>query len=294
MSSPDLLKSILASIDTLPPFPVVARKILEISRDDEVNFKDIVNLIKYDEAITSNCLKLCNSSYYGTLVKTFTIDQAVFKLGLKNVQMIALASAKELSDYSRAQKGYGYGAGELWRHSVTTAIISQLLFKRISGQDDSVLFTSALLHDIGKIILNNHVGKGMINLIELAIKEKLSLVEAERSIFGIDHAELGGIIAESWQFPSILCNAIKNHHKSPDKFIPNIVAWTRLSNIVYHIYLSNSVYSHHREIISQVKPSILFQFKLKETDIDKIMFEIPEELKKVEMLFNLAFSPSPQ
>lgn len=289
MSKPDLSKRILESIDKLPPFPEIARKILELSRDDDVNFKDIIDVIKYDEAITFNCLKLCNSSYYGLSIKTFTIDQAVVKLGLKNIQMIALMSANELSDYSNAQKGYGYGAGELWRHSVTTAIISRLLVKSISLKEGSILFTSALLHDIGKIVLNNFVGKDMVNLIELAIKEKISLVEAERAVFGIDHAELGGIVAENWQFPSMLSNSIKNHHKSPEKFIPNIVAWVRLSNLVYHVYLANSVYSHHREILSNIKQPILFQFKLKKEDIDEVMTEIPEELKKVEMLFDLAF-----
>ena len=129
----------------------------------------------------------------------------------------------------------------------------------------------------------------MVNLIELAIKEKISLVEAERAVFGIDHAELGGIVAENWKFPSLLSNSIKNHHKSPEKFIPNIVAWVRLSNLVYHVYLANSVYSHHREIISIIKQSILFQFKLKKEEIDQVMAEIPGELKKVEMLFNLSF-----
>ena len=289
MSEPDLLKPILESIDKLPPFPEIAREILELSSDDDVNFKDIIDVIKYDEAITFNCLKLCNSSYYGLSVKTFTVDQAVIKLGLKNIQMIALASANELSDYSNAQEGYGYGAGELWRHSVTTAIISKLLVKGMSVKEDSILFTSALLHDIGKIVLNNYVGKDMVNLIELAIKEKISLVEAERAVFGIDHAELGGIVAENWKFPSLLSNSIKNHHKSPEKFIPNIVAWVRLSNLVYHVYLANSVYSHHREIISIIKQSILFQFKLKKEEIDQVMAEIPGELKKVEMLFNLSF-----
>jgi putative nucleotidyltransferase with HDIG domain len=288
MSKPNLLESILESIDKLPPFPETARKVLELSSDDEVDYKEITNVIKYDEAVTSNCLKLCNSSYYGLSVKIFTIDQAVVILGLQNIQMIALASSNELSDYSKTQEGYCYSAGELWRHSVTTAIISQLLFKGKSHQEGSILFTSALLHDIGKIVLNKYVDKNIGNLVELAQREDLSLVEAEKYFFGIEHAELGGLIAKNWQFPSILCNSIKNHHKSPDTFIPNIEAWVRLSNLVYYVYLANSVYSHHREIISRVKQSILFQFSLKQKDIDQLTAELPVELKKFESVMRLA------
>lgn len=288
MSKPNHLGSILESIDELPPFPETARKILELSSDDDVNYKEITNVIKYDEAVTSNCLRLCNSSYYGLSVKTFTIDQAVIILGLKNIQMIALASSKVLSDYSKTQEGYCYSAGELWRHSVTTAIISQLLFKGEGHQEGSVLFTSALLHDIGKIVLNKYIDKKIGNLVELAQREELSLIEAEKFVFGIEHAELGGLIAENWKFPSILCKSIKNHHKSPDTFIPNIEAWVRLSNLVYHVYLANSVYSHHREIISRVKQSILFQFSLNQKDIEQLTTELPAELKKFESSLRLA------
>lgn len=288
MSKPNHLESILESIEKLPPFPETVRKVLELSNNDEVDYKEITNVIKYDEAVTSNCLKLCNSSFYGLSTKTFTIDQAVVILGLKNIQMIALASTNELSDYSKRQEGYCYSAGELWRHSVTTAIISQLLFREKSHQEGSILFTAALLHDIGKIILNKYIDKNIGNLVELAQREGISLVEAERFVFGIEHAELGGLIAEHWQFPSILCNSIRNHHKSPDTFIPNIEAWVRLSNLVYHVYLTNSVYSHHQEIICRVKQSILFQFSLKQKDIDQITTELPAELKKFESSLRLA------
>jgi HD-like signal output (HDOD) protein len=76
MSKSKPIDAILESIDRLPPFPETARKVLELSRDEEVDYKEIVDVIKYDEAITSNCLKVCNSSYYGLRVKTFTVDQA--------------------------------------------------------------------------------------------------------------------------------------------------------------------------------------------------------------------------
>jgi len=281
------LETIVESIDKLPPFPEVARRVLELSREEDVEYKDIINVIKYDEAITANCLKLCNSSYYGLAVKVFSIDQAVVMLGLKNIIMIALANSKALSDYRKAQEGYGYSTGELWRHSVTSAIISQLLVKKVDLKEDSVLFTATLLHDIGKIAINNHIDKNTVNLIELAQKGKLSLIEAERELFGIDHAELGTLIAESWGFPSMLTRSIKNHHQISENLIPNIEAWVKLSNIVFYVCLANSVYSYHREIVCDVKESILTQFGLEKEDIDQIKTDLPAELRKVEGLLKL-------
>ena len=281
------LESIIGSIDKSPPFPEVARRVLALSRDPDVNFKDIIEVIKYDEAITANCLKLCNSSYFSLRIKVFSIDQAVVKLGLKNILMIALANSKELSAYSKAQEGYCFSPGELWRHSVTSAIISQLLAKKAKLQDDSVLFTAALLHDVGKIVLNNYIEKEMDNLIEFAQKEGLSLIEAEKEVFGLDHAELGGLIAQNWRFPSVLYNSIKNHHKLSEKFIPNIESWVRLSNLVYYVSLDHSVYSYCKGITSRLETSVLSQFRLKQEDIENVTSILPLELKKIEGLLKM-------
>ncbi len=289
MSEPNQLEKILGSIENLPPFPETARKVLELSGDSDVDFKEIINVIKYDEALTSNCLKVCNSSYYGLRTKTFTVDQAAVILGIENIQTIAIASARELSGYAGAQDGYSMNAGELWRHSVITATISQLLFKKEGAQEASILFTSALLHDIGKVVLNEYIDKDTGKLVALAQREGLSLVEAEKVAFGIDHAELGGLIAEKWRFPSMLSNSIRNHHHSADKFIPNIEAWVRLSNLVYHAWLANSVYSHRPEIISRIKESVLFQFGLKQTHIDQLSADLQLELQKIESLLMLSW-----
>jgi len=290
MSEPDHLQKILKSIENLSPFPETARKVLELSGDDDIDYKEIINVIKYDEVLTTACLRVCNSSYYGFRAKTFTVDQAVIALGIKNIQMIALASSKELSGYSQAHDGYSMNAGELWRHSVITAIISQLLFKNKGSQEASILFTSALLHDIGKTVLNEYIVKENGKLVALAQRENLSLVEAEKAFFGIDHAELGGLIGEKWRFPSMLCNSIRNHHNSAEKFIPNIEAWVRLSNLVYHVWLANSVYSHRREIISRIKESFLFQFGLKQAHIDQLSSDLQPELLKIESLLMLSWA----
>jgi putative nucleotidyltransferase with HDIG domain len=203
--------------------------------------------------------------------------------------MIVLANSSELSAYAKAQKGYELSPGELWRHSVITAILSQLLIKKAKLQVDSALFTAALLHDVGKLVLNTYIEGEIGNLVEVTQKEGLSLIEAEREAFGIDHAELGGIIAETWQFPSALINSIKNHHKDrSEDFVPNIEAWARLSNLVYYVSLARSVYSYHKGITCQIDPSVLFRFNLNQKHIDEVTAELPAELKKIEGLLKTA------
>lgn len=278
---------IIASIAGLPPFPEVARRILELSRDPNSSHKEIAEVLKYDDAITANCLKLCNSSYYSLSVKVFSMTQAVNMLGLKNIIMIALASTKSLSAFSKSHQKYCLTKGELWRHSVTTAIISQLLLRSSKVDEDSILFTAALLHDFGKIVLDQYM-EGDDNLIELTHKEGCSLVEAEKQVFGIDHAELGGLIAEEWKFPNMLVNSIRNHHQEiSSKDIPNVESWVRLSNLVFYLSISKFTQSYHKGIICQIDPEVLSRYRLKEEGIDAVISGLPAEIKRTEAMLKI-------
>jgi putative nucleotidyltransferase with HDIG domain len=280
---------IVASIAGLPPFPEVARRVLDLSRDPNTSHREIAEVIKYDDAITANCLKLCNSSYYGLSVKVFSMTQAVNMLGLKNIIMIALASTKTLSAFSKAQQKYCLTKGELWRHSVTTAIISQLLLKRARVDEDSILFTAALLHDFGKIVLDQYVEGDIDNLIELTQKEGVSLLEAENQVFGIDHAELGGLIAEEWNFPSMLVKSVRNHHQEiSSRDIPNVESWVRLSNLVFYLSFSKFTQSYHKGIMCQIDPEVLSRYRLKTEDVDAVISGLPAEIKKTEAMLKIS------
>ncbi|MBW2305095.1 MAG: HDOD domain-containing protein [Deltaproteobacteria bacterium] len=283
------VEKIIESIDTLPPFPDVARRILEIADSPDIGAKDILEIIQYDQGITANCLKLCNSSYFSLPVKIFTIEQAVALLGLQNIVKIVLANCMALSPYMKAQKGYGLHPGELWRHSVATATLSQLILKKAGRREDSVLFTAALLHDVGKLVLDRYVAENPAELAALIRKAGLTFTQAEKEVLGIDHAELGGIIAENWKFPVTLVNSIRNHHQSmKEKIIPNMESWVRLSNLMYYVTLAHEFCSHHEGISCRINESILFQFGLKQDHVNEILSEFPDEVKLAEELLKIA------
>ena len=284
------LNEIIGSIGGLPPFPEVARRVLELTREPEISSREIAEVIKYDDALTANCLKLCNSSYYSLTVKVFSMTQAVNMLGFKNIIMIALASTKGLAAYTKSHQKYCLTKGELWRHSVATAIISQLLLKQANVDEDSILFTAALLHDFGKIVIDQYIDADVDNLIELTQKEGLSLTDAEKKVFGVDHAELGGMVAEEWNFPKMLVNSIQNHHQElSSNLIPNVESWVRLSNLVYYLSVSKLTQSYHKGITYQMDPAVLARYGLKAEDIDAVITGLPAEIKKTEALLRISF-----
>ncbi|MBW1702797.1 MAG: HDOD domain-containing protein [Deltaproteobacteria bacterium] len=288
MSSKSRLEEIIKSIENLPPFPEVARRILELAEALDAGPNDTLDIIQYDQAITANCLRVCNSSYFGLPVKIFAIDQAVRMLGLQNIIKIVLANFKGLSPYKKAYKGYGLNSGELWRHSVGCATLSQILLCKAGLQKDSVLFTAALLHDVGKLVLDRYVAENYEEITCLVKKNGLSFVEAEKGILGIDHAEAGGIIAQTWDFPLSLTNSIRNHHESmTGKVIPNLEAWVRLSNLVYHVSPPHLLCSHREGITCKVDQAILFQFGFKQEDINEILDALPAEMREAEEMLKV-------
>ena len=208
---------ILKSVKNIPAFPAAALKVMSLIDDPDFSIADVVDVIKYDQAIAANILRICNSAYFGLSHKVETVRDAVMRLGQQNV--IRAVEAAGVSKFYKKAKGYGLDANKLWEHSVGVALMSQILSKRIFNCEDARLYTTALLHDIGKVIMGEFVDESFMKIYDIVSSKGISFLEAEGEVIGIDHAELGGKIASQWNFPEDMREAIVYHHR-PD-LIPN-------------------------------------------------------------------------
>jgi putative nucleotidyltransferase with HDIG domain len=283
MSITDQLGQIIASIDKLPPLPEVAMRTLELANDPEASAEDIVKCIQYDPGVTTNCLRLCNSSYFGLKSKISSIKHAVVILGTNNVIRSVLVDCIGVSAFKHPQEGYGLQPGELWRHSVASAILSELLISKAGQKNNHDLFTAALLHDIGKLIIDSFIADNFEAMYSLMKENGFGIVEAEKEFFGIDHAQLGGMVAKNWKFPQPLTDAISNHHQNiKNNGKADLQTWTALSNLVYYVMQNFSSGLCHKGLICQIEQDILDCFGLKQEDIDHIMMVFPGEMKKAQ------------
>lgn len=285
MPAEHILHSIIASIDHLTPIPRIAKRALELAIDKDVSIDDLINVVQYDPIITSKCLQLCNSSYLWIKEEVVSLRRAVVILGTRNIVKILLAQCIKIPEYTGVHKGYGLGVGELWRHSVSCAVLSGLLTEAAGLPDDTALFTVALLHDVGKLVLSPFAEE-KASEIEAMLKSGHSVIETEKALFEIDHAELGGMIAAGWNFPDILINSIRNHHnslESNDK--PEGDSWVGLTNLVAYVCAFHTTCHHIGELECNIKPSILSRFELNPEDIDRVIQAHLEEMKKLDTLF---------
>jgi len=289
MGENDILHDIIGSIEQLPPISEVAVKILDLAHDPDVGAEDIAELTRYDQSITANCLKLCNSSYFGLRDKVRSIQHAVVLLGIDNLIRIVISQCLGARVFSKELKGYQMSTDELWRHSVCSAIISQLLALKTDFQKKHELYTAALLHDVGKMIIDHFIADNFEAMYALMREENFGQLAAEKAYFGIDHAEVGGMITESWKFPPSLSNAIRNHHSIEFKTAEiDLQSLTALSNVLFYVVPENLPAGLPDGVTWQIDEGILSCFGLTRNDIETIMEQFRSEMKRAQAFLNMS------
>ncbi len=228
----NLPEKLIQEIKEIPPLPDIVVKVLKMTRNPDVSAPELTKVISQDQALTGNILRLCNSSYYGLPRVVSSLTQAVMYLGFYTVRNLVLTcSVAHL--YSSDKKIYGYTEGGLWFHAVASAMGSEILCKRIRPDIHDTAFTAGLLHDIGQIIMGIRIKDTADTIVELMTQGGMSEVEAEKEAVGFSHDELGGMIADHWNFPEELVHAIRWHH------FPEKAETKSLLTAIVHI--SNSI-----------------------------------------------------
>lgn len=279
------IEKIIEEVDRLRPVSHINDKILEITSNPNSSLSQLVDVIKYDQGITANLLRICNSSYFGLKKKMISIKQAVAYLGIEKVASLIMMG-NSADSFKKAQSGYDLNEGELWRYSVSSALIAQDLAEKRHLKNVYLIFTSALLKDIGKTILNTYVKDSFEDIIKMVQDKGLTFIEAEKEVIGIDHAELGAMASERWNFSPDMVEIIRNHH-APDKAPANDLS-------IPIVYLADSIcmmigigvgsdglaYKYHEDVVN----------RLNFTDIDfqKTIAGFWEKLRGVEELINLS------
>ena len=279
-----IVETIIESCSQLPPFPAVLNRALNLMNNPNVSLQEIVETIQFDQSITANVLKICNSAYFGLRQPVGSLQEAVMLLGFSQLLEILLSGVAG-SMMGKAVSGYDLEAGELWKHSVSSALLSQIIAKRIKREPSPLLFTAALIHDIGKVMLNSYVAEQSQHIKELVQTNGISFLEAEKEVLGIDHAELSALIIEQWNFPREIFQAIRFHHTP--------LLATSDQEYVYQIYLSDLVailtgigggvdglsYSGFKQI--------MVHYSLNEKDIERFMAQLGDQIDKVEAMIQV-------
>nr|WP_258539217.1 HDOD domain-containing protein [Dissulfurirhabdus thermomarina] len=225
------LERVFDTLTEVPTFPEVVQKALALLDDPMATMADVEELLRYDQAITANILRVTNSAHFGLPQQVSNLQTALALLGTDQIRQILMVSAS-LPYLSRPLNGYGLTARELWAHAIGCAVTAEILAGELGHGEPSLPFTAALLHDLGKIVLDLHLGIRLEEIRLLVERERLPFDEAEWRVLGADHAVIGYELLHQWNFPPGICRAVRNHH-DPDLYVQDdLSAIMALSNIL--------------------------------------------------------------
>ena len=201
---------IASAIKSFPGMPGTAVKLLGLIDDSAMRVSQIEAILRRDPGLTANVLRMANSAYFGIPSKVGSIRQAVILLGLKRlIQMVIAACVSAIMD--KSVPGYDLPPGELWRHSIAASVAAEGLVKVLKVDAAEEIFTAALLHDVGKLVLGDFV-KDEFKQIETAVSQGISFEMAEKIVLGTNHADVGARILTKWLLPPEIVNAVQFHH----------------------------------------------------------------------------------
>ncbi|MGC9109275.1 MAG: HDOD domain-containing protein [Caldimicrobium sp.] len=229
-----ILERIFEKVDTLPPFPKTAQRALELLREEEVNYKELEEVIKTDPAIAVNFLKLVNSAAFSLPQKVDSLLKAFMLLGTEQIKLILLAAVAG-KYFSKDLTGYGVSAKDIWIHSIVCGIIAEELAQliKLPVEKRESLYMAALLHDLGKIILDLYTTLEAKKFYELMEKNpEDTFMQIEWLAVGVDHGMVGGFLLKKWDFPKEIYFSVRAHHDSDLMIQGKIPAMVALANIL--------------------------------------------------------------
>ncbi len=209
------VEEIEQSIETIQPIPQVALKILRLIDEEEYDIKMLTEEIRKDQVISARTLKLCNSVIFAGSNKIESLDHALVYIGLQMLVKLVISASVD-NYFSHAGSGYSLCKGGLFHHAIGTAIISEKLAALTGRIKPGLAYTAGLLHDIGKVVLDQYVSSAYPLFYRKLNDEDRSFSDTEKSILGIDHTEIGSNLARKWSFPESLIDVIRWHHRPED------------------------------------------------------------------------------
>jgi putative nucleotidyltransferase with HDIG domain len=191
----------------LKVLPMVARKLIETLSDDRCDTSSMSEIIEKDQTITARVLKISNSSLYGLRQEVISMQHAVFVLGFKTIRSLVLSiSTRSL------YKKFGMTEQMMWDHSVGAAIAARMISMGLGKDMEDIAFTGGLMHDLGKVIMNNETPESFAGVMMNMYNEGLDSITAEEEVYGYNHTEVGSKVIAKWGLSHALIGILEKHH----------------------------------------------------------------------------------
>jgi len=264
----------------MPPFPLIALKVLQLASHENVQLGRLAELISSDPAFASEVLTIANSVLYAPRYPIKSILQAIEVLGATHLQGLCLTVG------IRAYLGKSLGHPTmrmLWRHDMACALIAQQIASA-GFMDREMAYTAGVLHGIGLLGMAVVRPKEFIHLLGTHVGTRATIMERERAIFGIDHCELGRRLIAEWQLPedfaSIIAALFATRRCDGQWGMPEIIGLScRMADTAGFAAFSACHAAPFAELVEELPPR---ERNLFHTEVETLAFEVSKKIAALE------------
>jgi putative nucleotidyltransferase with HDIG domain len=270
---------IINQVKDLPTVPETSRKMTKLLSEPDTHREELIQIIRCDNVMTAKVLRACNSVQTGLSSPVGSIDQAVLLLGDKAIyRMVCAIGFGGAMGFS--MPGHLAEANGLWAHSLSTGMGAEYLTesKEYGDFQPSIAFTAGLLHDIGKLVLNQILTPKFRAEIRSRISgEGCSRVEAEKLVLGANHSEIGACLLQRWSLPEVIIEAVANHHTPIIQPVVQLSAVVYLANNAAH--LAGPSPGGCDAFVLRPGPSVAELLGLKQDRLEQMMADVHGAMK---------------
>ncbi|MBI3414326.1 MAG: HDOD domain-containing protein [Verrucomicrobia bacterium] len=172
----------------------------------DVSFDEILTALSDNKVLAKKVLAVANSAWFASRVKIESVEYAFARLGINEFYSVVLTAT--------LRHGFGEGppANLTWAHAEMTARVCQLLAQHFSEALVELAFATGLLHDCAVPLMVKSL-TNFENLVKPSLGCGLSVNQLEEERFEFNHAQVGAVLVEAWQFPVMCARAIEFHHR---------------------------------------------------------------------------------
>lgn len=203
-------ESVVEGVEDLLSLPDAALRLNALLVDPDASTRDIAEVVSVDAGLSARVLRAVNSAYFGLRTRVDTISKAVSMIGTSELHSLVLTTSA-----AQAFKNISYKLMDMetfWQHSVRAALAARGLAETSLKRHRERVFLSALMHDIGKLVLYHQVPGVSARILE-AVAQGRPQEEVESSLLGFSHADVGAVLLERWNLPASLTVPVRYHHR---------------------------------------------------------------------------------
>ena len=283
------LKDKFKHFANLPTLPQVALRLMSIINNPLTSSSDVAFVVGQDLSLSAKVLRLANSAFYGIPRSITNINNAVVILGLKviNTMVLSLTVFDMFPEDNRTIPLFNRKA--FWIHSLSCGLIAKYLASRIRKVilfDPEEAFCAGLLHDIGKVVMEQYLHDDFHQALEYAAQQKKPIYQAEKEILGYTHTDIAEWLTESWCLPSEIQLSLIHHHV-PENALQcrDIISLCHLAD--WLCYETGMVIDTNYKA-PELQQNCISLLKLPIHDIETIKEILPSELEKTSIFYNIA------